>query len=207
MPRAELDHLLVKMVRHADDHRVRLRVGDRLLDVGRPRDALGLGERPRPLLGARVDDARGRDCAARAACACRRVRSARAAEHRHAVAHVVPGRMARMAAELRLPRRRPRCSSAWRARRRPSRRRRDLRRRDRRRRRRARLRQATRASPSRRCSRATARIRGSIRSSSCPRRSTQVVGANGQRQAMAIERIEGLAATILANFRLRPSEP
>ena len=35
---------------------------------------------------------------------------------------------------------------------------------------------------------------------------TQVVGANGQRQAMAIERVEGLAATILANFRLRPSD-
>src|SRR5262245_49278631 len=35
---------------------------------------------------------------------------------------------------------------------------------------------------------------------------TQVVGANGQRQAMAIERTEGLAETILANFRLRPSD-
>src|SRR6476660_6411743 len=35
---------------------------------------------------------------------------------------------------------------------------------------------------------------------------TQVVGANGQRQAMAIERVEGFAATILANFRLRPSD-
>src|SRR5262245_27299202 len=35
---------------------------------------------------------------------------------------------------------------------------------------------------------------------------TQVVGANGQRQAMAIERMEGFAATILANFRLRPSD-
>jgi uncharacterized phosphosugar-binding protein len=35
---------------------------------------------------------------------------------------------------------------------------------------------------------------------------TQVVGANGQRQAMAIERVEGLAATILANFELRPSD-
>ena len=35
---------------------------------------------------------------------------------------------------------------------------------------------------------------------------TQVVGANGQRQAMAIERVEGLAATILANFRLRPTD-
>jgi uncharacterized phosphosugar-binding protein len=35
---------------------------------------------------------------------------------------------------------------------------------------------------------------------------TQVVGANGQRQAMAIERTEGLAATILANFRLRPND-
>src|ERR687884_2295018 len=35
---------------------------------------------------------------------------------------------------------------------------------------------------------------------------TQVVGANGQRQAMFVERIEGLAAAILANFRLRPSD-
>ena len=35
---------------------------------------------------------------------------------------------------------------------------------------------------------------------------TQVVGANGQRQAMAIERTEGLAASILANFRLRKSD-
>ncbi|WP_410962868.1 SIS domain-containing protein, partial [Salmonella sp. SAL4446] len=35
---------------------------------------------------------------------------------------------------------------------------------------------------------------------------TQVVGANGQRQAMAIERVEGLAASILANFRLRPTD-
>ena len=35
---------------------------------------------------------------------------------------------------------------------------------------------------------------------------TQVVGANGQRQAMAIERVEGFAATILANFRLRPTD-
>jgi uncharacterized phosphosugar-binding protein len=31
---------------------------------------------------------------------------------------------------------------------------------------------------------------------------TQVVGANGQRQAMFIERVEGLAETILGNFRL-----
>src|SRR5437879_3603231 len=31
---------------------------------------------------------------------------------------------------------------------------------------------------------------------------TQVVGANGQRQAMFIERVEGLAETILDNFRL-----
>ena len=31
---------------------------------------------------------------------------------------------------------------------------------------------------------------------------TQVVGANGQRQAMLIERVEGLAETILANFEL-----
>src|SRR5262245_111419 len=35
---------------------------------------------------------------------------------------------------------------------------------------------------------------------------TQVVGANGQRQAMAIERMEGFAASILANFRLRPGD-
>ena len=33
---------------------------------------------------------------------------------------------------------------------------------------------------------------------------TQVVGANGQRQAMCIERVEGFAEQILANFRLRP---
>jgi uncharacterized phosphosugar-binding protein len=35
---------------------------------------------------------------------------------------------------------------------------------------------------------------------------TQVVGANGQRQAMFIERTEGLAAQILANFTLRPTD-
>jgi uncharacterized phosphosugar-binding protein len=35
---------------------------------------------------------------------------------------------------------------------------------------------------------------------------TQVVGANGQRQAMFIERIEGLAETILANFELGPPD-
>jgi uncharacterized phosphosugar-binding protein len=35
---------------------------------------------------------------------------------------------------------------------------------------------------------------------------TQVVGANGQRQAMFIERVEGLAETILANFQLRPPD-
>lgn len=34
----------------------------------------------------------------------------------------------------------------------------------------------------------------------------QVVGANGQRQAMFIERVEGLAEQILANFRLRPAD-
>lgn len=33
---------------------------------------------------------------------------------------------------------------------------------------------------------------------------TQVVGCNGQRQAMFIERVEGLAAEILANFKPRP---
>jgi uncharacterized phosphosugar-binding protein len=35
---------------------------------------------------------------------------------------------------------------------------------------------------------------------------TQVVGANGQRQAMFIERVEGLAETILANFNLEPPD-
>ncbi|MFD7478898.1 sugar isomerase domain-containing protein [Streptomyces sp. NPDC059837] len=35
---------------------------------------------------------------------------------------------------------------------------------------------------------------------------TQVVGANGQRQAMYIERVEGLADQILANFELRPTD-
>jgi uncharacterized phosphosugar-binding protein len=35
---------------------------------------------------------------------------------------------------------------------------------------------------------------------------TQVVGANGQRQAMFIERVEGLAETILSNFELRPTD-
>ena len=35
---------------------------------------------------------------------------------------------------------------------------------------------------------------------------TQVVGANGQRQAMFIERVEGLADAILANFELAPPD-
>jgi uncharacterized phosphosugar-binding protein len=35
---------------------------------------------------------------------------------------------------------------------------------------------------------------------------TQVAGANGQRQAMFIERVEGLAAQILANFELAPPD-
>jgi uncharacterized phosphosugar-binding protein len=35
---------------------------------------------------------------------------------------------------------------------------------------------------------------------------TQVVGANGQRQAMFIERVEGLAEAILANFELSPPD-
>jgi uncharacterized phosphosugar-binding protein len=35
---------------------------------------------------------------------------------------------------------------------------------------------------------------------------TQVVGANGQRQAMFIERVEGLAETILNNFELAPPD-
>ena len=35
---------------------------------------------------------------------------------------------------------------------------------------------------------------------------TQVVGANGQRQAMFIERTEGLAEVILANFQFAPSD-
>lgn len=35
---------------------------------------------------------------------------------------------------------------------------------------------------------------------------TQVVGANGQRQAMFLERVEGLAERILANFALDPAD-
>jgi uncharacterized phosphosugar-binding protein len=35
---------------------------------------------------------------------------------------------------------------------------------------------------------------------------TQVVGSNGQRQAMFIERVEGLAESILANFELGPPD-
>src|SRR3954447_2645896 len=35
---------------------------------------------------------------------------------------------------------------------------------------------------------------------------TQVVGSNGQRQAMFIERVEGLAEQILANFTLAPPD-
>lgn len=35
---------------------------------------------------------------------------------------------------------------------------------------------------------------------------TQVVGANGQRQAMFIERVEGLSEVILSNFRLGPPD-
>lgn len=35
---------------------------------------------------------------------------------------------------------------------------------------------------------------------------TQVVGANGQRQAMFLERVEGLAEVILANFELGPDD-
>src|SRR3954469_23417798 len=35
---------------------------------------------------------------------------------------------------------------------------------------------------------------------------TEVVGANGQRQAMFIERVEGLAEQILANFELGPPD-
>jgi uncharacterized phosphosugar-binding protein len=35
---------------------------------------------------------------------------------------------------------------------------------------------------------------------------TQVVGANGQRQAMFIEGVEGLAEAILSNFALRPTD-
>src|SRR5215203_7288841 len=35
---------------------------------------------------------------------------------------------------------------------------------------------------------------------------TQVVGANGQRQAMFIERVPGLAEVILGNFRYGPAD-
>lgn len=35
---------------------------------------------------------------------------------------------------------------------------------------------------------------------------TQIAGANGQRQAMYIERVQGLAEVILANFQFRPTD-
>jgi uncharacterized phosphosugar-binding protein len=35
---------------------------------------------------------------------------------------------------------------------------------------------------------------------------TEIAGANGQRQAMFIERVSGLAEVILANFNLRPTD-
>src|SRR5438067_12685421 len=35
---------------------------------------------------------------------------------------------------------------------------------------------------------------------------TQVVGSNGQRQAMFIERVPGLAEVILSNYELRPQD-
>src|SRR4029453_6101531 len=35
---------------------------------------------------------------------------------------------------------------------------------------------------------------------------TQIVGANGQRQAMFIERVEGLAEAILSNFSFQPTD-
>ena len=35
---------------------------------------------------------------------------------------------------------------------------------------------------------------------------TQVVGANGQRQAMFIERVDGIAETILSNFEFLPTD-
>src|SRR5207253_7575323 len=35
---------------------------------------------------------------------------------------------------------------------------------------------------------------------------TQVVGSNGQRQAMFIERVPGLAETILSNFQFLPTD-
>ena len=63
------------------------------------------------------------------------------------------------------------------------------------------------ASRSRRCSPATARIPGFhpiVELSTTFH--TQVVGANGQRQAMFIERVEGLAEVILSNFQLGPPD-
>ena len=65
---------------------------------------------------------------------------------------------------------------------------------------------ATRGSPSRRCSRATARTPGfnPIVELSMTFH-TQVVGANGQRQAMFIERMPGLAEVILVQLHVRPA--
>ena len=54
---AEPDHLLVELVREPDDDGVRLRMGDRLLEVGRgERDVVLARESIGALLRARVDD-------------------------------------------------------------------------------------------------------------------------------------------------------
>ena len=66
---------------------------------------------------------------------------------------------------------------------------------------------ATAGSSSRRCGRATAPSPASTPSSSC--RLTfhnLVVGANGQRQAMFLENVSGLAERILRNYDLRPPD-
>ena len=75
----ERDRLLVQVVRQADDHRVGLRVRDRL-----PRGRSSTRARPRPRRtrapaprSASRRRARGRGCAGRAASACRRARSGR----------------------------------------------------------------------------------------------------------------------------------
>ena len=60
--------------------------------------------------------------------------------------------------------------------------------------------------PSKRCSPATGRSRFPPDGGAVDDLPHQVTGSNGQRQAMFIERVEGLAEQILANFDLAPPD-
>ena len=211
--RAELDRLLVQVVRQPDHDRVGLGMGDRLFEVGRRlRDAVVGAERARPLLGAGVDDV---DAVA-IALTVQRSRVEETDETRAEHAHLVADHRSTPSAFD--ERREHRAYAAT-----------------------SRGRQALldRLESQRGADRAgVAALRRRDRGGGLvhlfgtghsripveemfPRYGsypgfhpivelsmtfhTQVVGANGQRQAMFIERVEGLAETILSNFELRPA--